>query len=65
MTRQQPELMNVQCESCHGDATNHLGSMQPIPVANPPIEVCIKCHTADRCPDMEENYDDYWQKIVH
>ena len=65
MTLQQPEFMNVQCESCHGDATAHLGEMQPIPVADPPMELCIKCHTPDRCPDFEEEYDATWQKIAH
>lgn len=65
MTELQPELMNVQCESCHGYAKDHLAELQPIPVTAPTKEVCIKCHTADRCPDLEENYDSYWQKIAH
>jgi len=65
MKQQQPELKNVQCESCHGDATDHLAEMEPIPVPNPPVETCIKCHTADRCPDFEINYDEVWEKISH
>ncbi len=65
MTEQQPELRNVQCESCHGDATDHLGQMEPIPVAHPPVQDCIQCHTADRCPGFEEDYDTSWQKIAH
>ena len=65
MKQQQPELMNVQCESCHGLATDHLKDMTSIPVADPPIETCIKCHTADRCPDFEKDYESIWMKIAH
>ncbi len=65
MEKQQQELVNIQCESCHGNAQEHLDTMKPIPVANPPMESCIKCHTEDRCPDFEEDYDTYWQKIIH
>ncbi|MBN2243960.1 MAG: hypothetical protein JW793_14835 [Acidobacteria bacterium] len=65
MSRQQPELMNVQCESCHGDATEHLSSMKPIPVADPPVELCIECHTPDRCPGFDREFDEAWMKIAH
>jgi hypothetical protein len=65
MTLQQPGLRNVQCESCHGYAKDHMETMNPVPVTDPQMEVCAKCHTADRCPDLEENYDEYWQKIAH
>jgi hypothetical protein len=65
MQQQQPELMNVQCESCHGNAKDHLSEMKPIPVAKPPIETCTKCHTADRCPNFKDEYDAIWQKIAH
>jgi len=50
MEKQQPELMNIQCESCHGYAKDHLSEMKPIPVADPPVATCVKCHTPDRCP---------------
>ncbi|MEJ2110383.1 MAG: multiheme c-type cytochrome [Acidobacteriota bacterium] len=65
MKEQQPELMNVQCETCHGYAKDHLAEMKPIPVAVPPVATCIKCHTADRCPGFEDDYDTSWQKIAH
>lgn len=65
MQQQQLELVNVQCESCHGSAKDHLSEMQPIPVASPPVATCVKCHTEDRCPGFEGEYDEYWQKIAH
>lgn len=65
LKQQQPELMNVQCESCHGDATDHMSELKPMPVPDPPVEDCIKCHTQDRCPDFKEEYDVTWQKIAH
>jgi 2',3'-cyclic-nucleotide 2'-phosphodiesterase (5'-nucleotidase family) len=65
MKEQQADLRDVQCESCHGNATDHLATVQPIPTPKPPVSTCVKCHTRDRCPDFEENYDAYWQKIAH
>ena len=65
MKQQQMELVNVQCESCHGNAKDHLAEMKPIPVPDPKVEVCVKCHTKDRCPEFEKDYDAIWQKIVH
>jgi hypothetical protein len=65
MKLQQAELRNVQCESCHGSATQHLNDGKPIPTPKPGKEICLKCHTHDRCPDFVQNYDKYWQKIKH
>ena len=65
MKQQQPELMNVQCESCHGYASDHASELKPIPVASPPVTTCVKCHTPDRCPNFEGEYDSAWQKIAH
>jgi hypothetical protein len=65
MKAQQKELVNVQCESCHGDAKEHLASLTPVPAVKPPVSTCTKCHTEDRCPGFEQDYDTYWQKIVH
>jgi hypothetical protein len=65
MKQQQPELMNVQCESCHGYAQEHMSELTPVQVAVPPVETCIECHTPDRCPGFEDEFDVSWQKIAH
>jgi 2',3'-cyclic-nucleotide 2'-phosphodiesterase (5'-nucleotidase family) len=53
MKQQQMELVNVQCESCHGSASVHLKDMSKKPSPKPIMAVCIKCHTADRCPGFD------------
>ena len=62
MKQQQMELVNVQCESCHGSAKEHLSDMTKKPAPKPVMALCIKCHTADRCPgfdlDRQEDGDD-------
>ncbi len=41
-----PELMDVQCESCHGPGRRHAESMNPADVVGKPGEtVCRVCHT--------------------
>ncbi|HLQ66204.1 MAG TPA: multiheme c-type cytochrome [Candidatus Limnocylindrales bacterium] len=52
-----PDLVNVQCENCHGMGTMH-GSGH---VVGP--EVCITCHTASQDPTF--NFDEKLPKIVH
>jgi 2',3'-cyclic-nucleotide 2'-phosphodiesterase (5'-nucleotidase family) len=53
MKQQQMELVNVQCESCHGSAKEHLNDMTQKPAPKPTMALCIKCHTADRCPGFD------------
>jgi len=53
MKDQQMELVNVQCESCHGSAEEHLKDMSKKPSVKPTMALCIKCHTADRCPGFD------------
>jgi 2',3'-cyclic-nucleotide 2'-phosphodiesterase (5'-nucleotidase family) len=53
MTQQQMELVNVQCESCHGSAKEHLSDMSKKPSPKPVMAMCITCHTADRCPGFD------------
>jgi len=65
MKTQQMELVNVQCESCHGFAKDHLGEGKPIPTAKPAVALCVKCHTSDRCPDFEKQFQKYAAKIKH
>ena len=65
MKLQQEDLVHVQCESCHGQASGHATAGKPIPSVKPKKEACIKCHTADRSPSFEKEYEGHLQKIKH
>jgi len=65
MKTQQMELVNIQCESCHGFAKEHLSGGKPIPTADPKIQLCLKCHTSDRCPTFEKDAQKVMTKIKH
>jgi 2',3'-cyclic-nucleotide 2'-phosphodiesterase (5'-nucleotidase family) len=53
-----PDLVNVQCENCHGIGTNH---PQAGDIVGP--EVCMTCHTHEQSPNFQ--YDEAVEKIVH
>lgn len=56
------DLINVQCESCHGPATRHL--MNPkAPYGKAGRPSCIGCHNKENSPGFE--FDSYWAKIKH
>jgi hypothetical protein len=67
-----PQLVNVQCEGCHGVAVEHSKSPQ---TTHPGLgltsqyrktvkkEFCSRCHTAENSPRF--NFEQYWQKIAH
>jgi 2',3'-cyclic-nucleotide 2'-phosphodiesterase (5'-nucleotidase family) len=65
MEMQQPELVNVGCEDCHGFAKDHLNEMKPIPIPSPDLQLCLECHTSDRCPGFEEDAPLVFEKITH
>jgi hypothetical protein len=65
MKTQQMELVNLQCESCHGFAKQHLSDGKPIPTPKPGVAVCVKCHTADRCPNFVRDFKKLAEKIKH
>lgn len=65
MKQQQMELVNIQCESCHGFAKEHLSDMKPIPTPKPAVALCVKCHTPDRCPNFERDAKEVYAKIKH
>ncbi len=65
MKLQQHQLIDVQCESCHGSGSKHANGGEPIEFANPGKEICMECHTEDRCPTFEEDLEAFMQKIAH
>jgi 2',3'-cyclic-nucleotide 2'-phosphodiesterase (5'-nucleotidase family) len=54
------DLIDVQCEACHGPASNHSrdGSYRASAVQS-----CVKCHTPNDDPDFDFATD--WPKIAH
>jgi hypothetical protein len=64
MKLQQMELVNVQCESCHGSRKQHMVDMKP-GKEKPKIDLCITCHTKDRCPNFKEDEQKVMAKIKH
>ena len=53
-----PDLVNVQCENCHG-----MGTMHPQSGDTVGPEVCMSCHTHEQSPNFQ--YDEAVEKIVH
>jgi hypothetical protein len=64
MKLQQMELVNVQCESCHGFRKQHITDMKPA-AQKVNIAFCITCHTPDRCPTFEKDEQQVMEKIKH
>jgi hypothetical protein len=59
-------MANVQCESCHGPGSAHASTAGHVALVNPPAEtVCRSCHTNDHSDMTEENFSEYYAKIVH
>jgi len=57
-----PDLMNVQCEVCHGPALKHLEAPAP-GFGEKAKQACKKCHVKNHSPRF--NFDKYWDKIKH
>ena len=57
-----PDLLNVQCEACHGDATEHVADLQK-PFGDVPPRQCFTCHTKENSPDFV--FFPYWDMIKH
>jgi 2',3'-cyclic-nucleotide 2'-phosphodiesterase (5'-nucleotidase family) len=53
MKQQQMELVNIQCESCHGSRKQHMVDMKPS-TQKPKIALCVTCHDKSRCPNFEK-----------
>jgi mono/diheme cytochrome c family protein len=54
------DLIDVQCEACHGPGRNHARDGSYRATA---IQSCVKCHTANDDPDFDFATD--WPKIQH
>jgi hypothetical protein len=54
------DLVDVQCEACHGPGAEHSRDGLYRTAAK---QSCIKCHTAEQDPDFD--FSEAWQKIAH
>ncbi len=57
-----PELVNVQCEACHGNGARHASDPETA-MKEDASSACRGCHTKDQSPDFE--FETYWRKIAH
>jgi hypothetical protein len=56
----QVDLIDVQCEACHGPGSMHSRDGSYRAVA---IDSCTRCHTENDDPDFD--FDTDWAKIAH
>jgi len=56
-----PDMVNVQCESCHGMGTKHPEKENGNVAVGP--DVCLSCHTRENDPDFD--YEQALTRIVH
>ncbi|MBI5788973.1 MAG: cytochrome c family protein [Candidatus Schekmanbacteria bacterium] len=64
-----PQLINVQCESCHGPASRHLQKVKDWSQVKSACQeceirrICMGCHTPKQSPDF--SFPNDWKKIKH
>ena len=61
-----PELLNVQCESCHGAGREHVESDGKQATPNhtmEPLARCQQCHVGSHSPDFD--LESYWPQVAH
>lgn len=59
-------LEGVQCESCHGPASEHVNDPATERLERMPSkEVCIRCHDPRNSPDFEKSYTENLLKVRH
>jgi 2',3'-cyclic-nucleotide 2'-phosphodiesterase (5'-nucleotidase family) len=54
------DLIDVQCEACHGPGTEHSRDGRYGQAA---VESCVRCHTEEEDPNFD--YEEAWKKIAH
>ena len=63
---QTPTLTTVQCEACHGPGKLHRDAKGAKFIrAKPGKEYCVECHDEKQTPDLQENFDFYYQRVKH
>ena len=58
-----PELVNVNCEACHGPSGRHADLLEPTPGGHLGAPFCLVCHDPDNSPAFD--FERYWPKIAH
>lgn len=57
-----PELVNIQCEQCHGNGYNHANDPD-VATGVDASAACSECHNAEQSPDFD--FDEFWAEIRH
>lgn len=57
-----PGLINVQCESCHGNGYAHSNDPE-VATGVDASEACAGCHNSQQTPDFD--FEAYWARIDH
>lgn len=57
-----PDLINVQCEACHGNGNAHANDPD-VAFEGDAREACTQCHNADQSPEFD--FSVYWPRIAH
>ena len=66
IAEQTSSLSGVQCEACHGPGKLHRDSEKKEFIrAKPGKEYCVECHDKQQTPDLDEKFDEYYERVKH